>query len=587
VLDVPIFWSPYIIYDLKRKGKRNWSIGHNEVEGDFIKTSWDYPYGQIFLDEMTKKSFGQGLTYYYKNANYSGDAYLYHIDEADTHLSDYVFKLNHSIGLTPQTKLGLNHISNAIYQVPQGRLNQSTYKLTFDHTSDRSLNSSLDVYDNRQGNQEQVNFQTRYSKNTQNTAYNFNLNQNKTDPRTIRISERLSHTQNIFSDKTKLNFNADYQCYIQNAGEYGNELLTPNFEISHFEDFYNVKYTENWRMDIDRELYANDSSDTYIESQPEITINFNPVDLNLFNLSSSLGYGWFHEVAYVPSIARNRDYSTSRYKTSLNAVKTIPAGPGTTINLNAGLDQFLYEPGDALNSFREGYALVSQGYNFFRNNLNYNRGISDGNSPFFFDKISTRYNNIKDLMVFYYSNNFEWRNECGFNYETRKYFNYDTNLMLNPIDAASLNFRSGFDIENQKYIDLISTAKLSPLQKLTIELSTVNDLNLGGLKQGNCLINLETASEKDWKNHWNFKLGYVYDTTIKDFKPVDLMVIKDLHCWEVKYTYSDYKKEFSFIFTLKAFPYEPFGYSGGRGFYFDSFEKALQKEVINESPTRY
>jgi len=65
------------------------------------------------------------------------------------------------------------------------------------------------------------------------------------------------------------------------------------------------------------------------------------------------------------------------------------------------------------------------------------------------------------------------------------------------------------------------------------------------------------------------------------------MVVKDLHCWEVKYTYSDYRKEFSLIFTLKALPNEPIGYATGRGFYYEGFDKALDKEIKGDSPKRY
>ena len=586
VKDIPVFWSPYMIYDLKQKRRRNWSFGHNEVEGNFIKTSWGYPDGQIFLDEMEKKSFGQGFTYEYKKENYNGDIYVYHIEEADTHLSDYVIKFEHAIQLSPSTKIGLNHSSTTIYQIPTGRLNQSTYSIALNHKSDKTLNSLLNVYDYRQANQEILNFQTNYAKETLSSSYALNMNQNKTAPRNINIAEKLFHQQNIFGDKTRLTLNADYQNFIKNAGEYGNELLTPKVEISHIEDFYNIQYIENWHMDLDRNLYAKDNNDTYVESQPELIINFNPVDLNLFNLSTSVNYGRFHEIAYVPSLQINRDYTTTRYKTSFNANKLIILG-STTFNINAGLDQFLYEPGDALNSFRESYGLNSQGFDFLKNETNYRRGISDGNSPFFFDKASTKYNDLKDILTFYHLDKFEWKNECGYNYETQKYFNYDTNLNLKPIEPLNLNWRSGFNIETQKYLELISTATLNLKDKLSVEFSSVNDLNIGGFKQGSCLINLETQDENNWQNHWNFRLGFVYDNLSKYFMLRDLMIIKDLHCWEVKYTYSDYKKEYAIMFTLKALPNEPFGYTEGRGFYFDSFEKALKEETSNESPQRY
>ncbi len=149
------------------------------------------------------------------------------------------------------------------------------------------------------------------------------------------------------------------------------------------------------------------------------------------------------------------------------------------------------------------------------------------------------------------------------------------------------NFRTGWDIENQKYLDLQSNLGLKLLDKFSNNTTLLSDLNSGQLKSGSNLMDLEIADKREWQNHWHFKLGHVYNPAKQEFKLVDLMVVKDLHCWEVKYTYSDYRKEFSVVFTLKALPGEPLGYVGGRGFYFDSFEKALKEEIQGESPRRY
>ena len=64
------------------------------------------------------------------------------------------------------------------------------------------------------------------------------------------------------------------------------------------------------------------------------------------------------------------------------------------------------------------------------------------------------------------------------------------------------------------------------------------------------------------------------------------MIVKDLHCWEIKYMYSDYRKEFSYTFKTKAFPDEPFGYAPAKGFYHEGFNKSI-KEMKDTSPRRY
>ncbi|MBI5701698.1 hypothetical protein HZC34_07675 [Candidatus Saganbacteria bacterium] len=590
IMDIPVFWLPFLVYDLHGKRDRNWSFGHNDVEGDFIKTTWGYPHGQIFLDEMQKKSSGQGFTYDYNNQNNNGSLYLYHVEEADAGLTDWVAKINHNIGINDKTKLGLAFALNNMYQIPAGRLSQTSYSINLNHTgtgtTDANFSSTMNVFDNRAGNQEHLDFSVNRSLSSANTSYGFNLDQSKGDGRYIRNTQRLSHSQQLPLGNTRLNFNAAYYRAIQNAGIYGDELFEPNIEIINSGSFYNLRLYENAHIDLDRNLYTGDSNDQYLETQPEITLNLNPVDLKLVSLSSSLNYGWFHEIHYASGINANRDYSTGRYKAAINANKSIPLGLGTTFRLGAGLDQFLYDPGDAMNAFREDAGLSTQGYDFMRNDLSYSRGISDGNSPFFFDKFSTKYHNIRDTLVFYYGNYWNWTNSCGYNYETNKYFNYDSSMMIRPLNAVNMNFVSGFDIENQKYLDLSSNIRLLPWDKFSTNLSFVNDLNFGGIKYGNMLLELETADEKDWGNHWKFKYGYVYEPASKELKLRDIMIAKDLHCWEISYTYSDYRKEIAMMFTLKAFPGDPIGYKTGRGFYFDTFDKALKEQTQMESPKR-
>ena len=67
------------------------------------------------------------------------------------------------------------------------------------------------------------------------------------------------------------------------------------------------------------------------------------------------------------------------------------------------------------------------------------------------------------------------------------------------------------------------------------------------------------------------------DPATQQFKVRDIMIVKDLHCWELRYQYSDFRKEFSFAFSLKALPDEPVGISPGRGFYFEGFEKTMDE----------
>ena len=100
-------------------------------------------------------------------------------------------------------------------------------------------------------------------------------------------------------------------------------------------------------------------------------------------------------------------------------------------------------------------------------------------------------------------------------------------------------------------------------------------MNTGLLKSGSILYDVLFLEGQP--NQWEFKFSQIYEPSTQQFKVRDIMIVKELHCWKLKYTYSDYRKEFSVSFSLDAMPNDPFGMSSGRGFYFDGFEKELKE----------
>lgn len=584
---VPVLWAPYVLYDLKRKQRRNWVVGYNEVEGNFIKTSWDWPKGEVYIDYMDRKGPGIGVLYEYKLKNKDpGSLYLYHVREKDTGYVDWVTKLNQQFSITQHSTLSLTHNSTAIYLVPSGRADQTNTRFEFNHSKGkRNVSATLDVLDTRIGQREEYALNLSHVQDRFKTNYYVDLKQGKVAPRYINNSQRFSHSQPFLKENMSLSTNLNYSNNIARVGMWGDERLDAQYEIKIKGEKYSASLYENWYFDLDQDLYTADSGNQYVERQPELTLSLNPIDLILFNLTPQLGYGWFREVKYVSALGENRDFATGRYKASLNANKTIPLILGTSLSLSTGIDQFTYEPGDAMYSFREGAGLNTDLLAFFKNKIDYRRGISEGNSPFFFDQMGTKYHDIKEYLTLYHEDKINWKTETGYNFETEKYFNVMTRLNLKPDNRLRLHFKTGYDIENKRYLDLSSTAKLRPWEKISGRLEMTHDINIGRLKSANSLLDLEISDEDHWQSHWHVKLGHVYNPSTGEYKLRDIMLVKDLHCWEVRYTYSDYRKEFSVVMTLKALPDEPFGYAPGRGFYFEGFERTVS-EFKSESPRR-
>ncbi len=570
---MPALWMPVMVYDLSRKQKRNWVFGHNEVEGDYIKSSWGYPYGILYLDLMEKKGFGYGTEVGYSLLG-AGTLFLYHLDEKDTGITDWVSRINHSKQIDPWTTLKLDHSYTVTYLIPSGRRDQTALGLNLGYNRDARWNLKTSSFDDRIAALQKYSLHFDQAHQKVFTSYDFNYDLSKTSPKWIRNSQRFEHRRPLWSDRVMLNTRANYYNSIADEGQVGDQRLEPAIDITGRETGYSWRYSSNWYVDLDGDEYRGDDNYQYLEKLPEVEVMPDPLDLSLFTLSPKFGYGHYHEVRYVAELGGNRDFSSERYSASLDAKRSLPLGLGTVAYLGAGVDQYLYTPGDQLYAYRESLSLRTDLGGFFRNDVDYRKGTTDGNSPFLFDRLGTRYHDVRERMTFYYLNNFKWETASGFNWQTGKWFDIDTSLLVRPDERLSWNLRTGWDIENRKYKDMVNQLNLNPYSFLFMNFAAVSDLNSGRMKSGSAVYEIYFLEKEP--NQLRVKLSQVYDPATEELKLRDIMVVKDLHCWELKYTYSDYRKEFSFTLSLKALPDEPVGISTGRGFYVEGFEREMK-----------
>jgi len=572
---MPALWMPVMFYDLSRRQERNWVFGHNQVEGDYLKTTWGYPYGILYLDLMEKKGFGYGTRTPYALAGLGlGTLFLYHVDEKDTGLSDWVTSVQHTKQINQFTTLKLDHGYSSTYLIPFGRRDQTTFNLDLGYQSEARWNLGMGSFDDRIAALQKYSLGFDQAYRLTSTSYHFNYDYSKKAPAWIRTSQRFQHRRPLWSDRVMLSTRANYYNNIADAGAVGDQRLEPAFDLTGRESGYSWRYSSNWYVDPDGDRYQGDNGYQYLEKLPEVEITPDPVSTALVVLRPRFGYGHYREVRYVSELGGNRDFASERYSVTLNADRSLPLFSGTTLSLGAGVDQHLYTPGDALYAYRESASLRTAAGGFFRNNLDYQKGLTDGNSPFLFDRLGTRYHNIREQMTFYYLSHLSWTTSGGHNWQTGKWFDIDTSLMMRPNQRLLWNLRGGWDIENTRYKDLVNSLTLSPYGFLNMVFSAVSDLNSGRLRSGSALYDVYFLQGEP--NQLQVKVSQVYEPASEELKVRDIMVVKDLHCWELKYTYSDYRREFSLTISLKALPDEPVGLSTGRGFYFDSFEKELK-----------
>jgi hypothetical protein len=560
---------------LKDDGRRNWLFGHNEVEGDYLKTAWRYPLGLLLVDLMGRKGVGLGTDNLYSlGALGLGSLYLYNVGEKDTGLNSWVERIKHQKQLGPNTNLTLEHSYVSTYRVPSGRIDQTTFGLGLNYAAQTSAGLKFDLLDDRAGGQARYNFQFNQATTNESLNYAYNYEFGKDDPKWLRHSQRLNYRTALLDDHVIFNTTTNYYHSAARAGDSGEEKIEPQFDLAGSERDFSWRYSQNWLVDLRQADYPGTTHYQFLEKQPELEISPRSLNLSLFNLQSTFGYGRYREVRYVAALGGNRDFTTTRYRSTLDAARSLPLGASSTLNLSAGIDQFLYGPGDQLFALREGASLNSDWSSCWRNDLTFRHGYTDGNTPFFFDQLGSRYHDLREKLTFYQRNVFSWSLEGGHNWQTSKWFDVMTRLMVQPASSLRWTVDTGWDIENTRYKDLVTALNYTPVSYFGLSLALAQDLNGTGLRSASALYDWYLLEKEP--NEYHFRVGQVFDPTTRELKVRDIMLIKQLHCWEMTYAYSDYRKEFSFTFSLKALPGDPVGYAGGRGFYFDSFEREMQ-----------
>jgi len=589
---IPVFWFPYLVYDLKeRRSSLSISFGTNDVEGDFVKTAFDYfvnrdHYGLVYLDIMSKKGLGKGFRHAYRlNEQNTGSFLLYHLEERDTGLTDWAMRLDHGIWLSEETNLKFKHDFKDIYRIaPRGRYDHNITEITYDHNGERRIYSSLNVDDNRISNREKYQFKFDHKIESYDSKFFLKVDKSKVSPLWNNLSSNFSHSQPFLTGDQTLLTKVNYVHNVTDEGYHGDGRMDPEMVFTKKTADYTLKATYNLYVDTDGPAYKADENVEFIKKKPEIYIGFRSFDLSGVSVSTNLEYGKYRERKYISSgTGYIRDYTTGRYKVGVDASKTYSLGFGTDLNLFGSIDQYFYDPGDSRYVWEDRVSLNSSWWSFFKNSLNYESGYSDGGTPFYFDTIGVNRNLIRDAVTFYYLSVINWATSSGYNFLTKRYLDVDSTLRIKPDERLSVTLRGGWSIENQRYKDLSTTTIFKPWPKVFAEVRSSHDLNTNLLKSASTLFDVEVG--ETWEQRIHVRAYSRYDYFTGRYELRDLSVVKDIHCWEGKLTYSAWRREYVFTLQLRAFPAMPIGWaSGERGFFMEGFDTGM---LFTPSPSRY
>ena len=570
--DTQVFWLPYYVYNLKKKSVNNGFpvLGQNQVEGAFAKSTFSYfvdkgDEGEIYIDLTEKKGVGLGFKHNYELGRVgAGSLLLYNIMEKDTLIEDWVLKWNHQAALSPYWRLSLMQNYSYMYMIPLGRSNYTETALGLSFSRDgQKFDIALDRKVDRIANQAKDSFRLSQNDKSSSTQLSYDFTQNTIGSKPFQEFARFSRRQPLLISGLNLGLDVSYTRTTTAEGTPADETLQPQVTLQYRNAAYSLDLIANYFIDPDRDAYTGDRTQEYLERMPEVTLRPNPVDLGLFNLSSELGVGKFHEVKYISRSKSVRDFASTRYKLGLSAAKTFTLPLSSALNLALGWDQYRYDPGDMRFLVNETAGLRSAGWGFSENYISYQRTQSDGNSPFFFDTLGTLNHTLKDTIAFYNGDKFRLTVDGGYNYLTNKYFDIITTLDYKPAQQLKLHALGGYDIENRVYKDLSSTLNFIPVPWLITSGGITYNLNRGEVANADSTVDWTIG--EDWPGRWKIKFHHYYDFSSKKYIMRELEVNKDLHCWDLKATYSDFLREWRITFVLKAFPEQPVTFISGGG----------------------
>lgn len=571
--DTALLWTPYYRFGLDDAELNLPVPGQNDVEGWFLKTSHPYHWtnlvsGIAYLDLMEKKGIGLGLRNNYNlDTQNSGQAYIYNVQEKDTGISDWIWRLNHALKINADTVLNVKYDSTKMYLVPAGRLAYENYQLTLKNDNTQS-NSRLQT-DQRYNSLTQVkeqNYALEFNTKTadqQRLLYQYQFQDFSRDH--FNEAQSLLYRRTIASG-----LDSSIRLNYYNNGNYvttSDQKIFSAFSLVHSQSdlYHNLQLDIESFSDLDRELYQGDNNFSYLEKLPALQVNFQTYNLPWLNLDTSLGAGKYHEVQYLPGYSKVRDFTGERYWSSLRLFQSLNLGWGTRLNLSRQYEQYYYNTNDQQFVIDDQFDLSSS-YDYVYNQLVLHSRFSAGNSPFYFDTRGNELNRLSNSLNFFKEGQLYWNFTSGYNFITKTYDDIATDLLINPDERASYRLKTGYNLENNanKFKDLYFITTLKPDDRTGIDISNVYDLNQGQLKSASSELIFGLGDDAKWEDVWNFKLKHSYEFSTARYILRELEIVKDLHCWTTTLRYDQFREEYLLMFSLKAWDKKPLRFYSGR-----------------------
>jgi len=606
-MPVPAMYFPYYQFQL---GKRRTVlkmpiVGNNPIEGSFIKTETlyfldDTTEGSVYIDRLSKFGWGVGLRHQTGSTLNRGEVYVYSVEKSISPSDNYAFRIKQAVPLSEDLSLSLGYADANLYRLPSGRVNAQKVDIGFSHFNDfRQLRVNANQNLDRFSLQKSDALSLSHSQDTNQTTIQINENSNLQQNQSLTSRMVLTHSQyvgNEFNVDTKFDYFKQRSLVTSPDDQLFSGVILKHIpkDKSIYESLTIDQY---WFTNLVQNPVTKDRKIQFVEKLPEVTLQMNsyPVMIDkteLFAFSHSYQVGSFRESKDIGSVGSNRIIQQSRFVANYNASKSYKLPMGNTLKISETYSQKIYDTEDQNYLLTHAPGLTTEWFDFFKNQLDYQRAEFQGGSPFYFDSTGADTEYVKTKTTFFQKNLFTWDLLNGKNIKLNRQDDFISNFRMTPWDSkVEFTYESGWSFLLNKYRNNIVGVNLKPYPKTTFRFDMTQDPNTDQILSAGSELAIALGKEKKdflknawnlWESEWSFVIKHRYLVNTKTYDLLAVSFLKDLHDFVLSASYDAFLKQYMFTLTLKLAPDQPISaYYGEQGSGIQAFQGLLNSGGIN------
>lgn len=537
---LPLFYWPYLVIPLDdRYDNLDFAlpeIGYDNTDGYYIKNRYNYyfsenAHGSILFDYYTRRGLGLGLDHNYAHSLLGkGKFYVYGFPFAEK--KDITAYIDHQYSYTV-SNLNLNTNNKYLWKDNDGVVSQSGSGYVSAVYQQENLRAS--------------------------SSFNYEMGQEGDNERAITWSAAAGWNQKL-APNWQLNASSSIKT-TKEQQRIIEHLIESNYHINNHT--LNLALQQKYNpdvLDIDKE-----AAWTSISRVPELT------------------WQW-QNPGYKEQVLRGRfELSVgnfTEYPTKINSIRVLPrlelytkswrSDFGTTISYSGGAAGYFYQNNQSQQLIHGRINLSQKISNEISLAAAYNKRFVWGDTPFKFDKQSPQ-DKITGSIT-YTKQPLTISLRTGYNFLKQEYDNLIPRVAFNNRQGLISSLSASYNLKNKKFGDVTGRFDYSPDKDLVIGLGGTYNINSGRLSKFDGKISFDLTE----KIKLNYNVAYDFSKAAK-FTKGELIVVVDLHCRKLKFTYNHVKPEYKIQYSINAFPKLPIGY-GTEGF--SIFEMKDLQEVI-------